>query len=421
MKPGELPEELRVKDAWTPAREAAVWNRVLKAQQQQEGARAAGVVLGFFCLAAFTALGIFGLVRSRTAVIALSGDEAADDTTLALGPGRVAGGAARGDEAAPAGGEPSAAPSGTPRGDVSGSSASDPAAGDAAPGEPPPIAVSGRKLRFRDGSIAILQSAETVLEPVSVENRRIVNVLRAGAARFEITKRPGRLFRVIAGDAIVEVLGTKFELARVGSRLRVGVLEGRVRVSWTGGERRLTRGESGVFPPEVASRRRPKPEEVAAAEPGRADETPPPAPAALAPSTGPPSPAAPSRADDELGALLRKADLARASGRALDAAKALRAALDKAPSDARAPLAQFRLGRLLLEDMGKPGEAAVAFARARALAPEGPLAPDALAREIESRAAAGERTTARTLARAYLTQYPNGSHAAWVRRWGAPE
>lgn|GEM_PF-5745950 len=425
MKPGGLPEELRVKDAWTPEREAAVWGRVARAQQQQEGTRGAGVVLGFVCLAGLTALGVLGLVRSRTAVVALSGDEAANDATLALAPGRSAGApelpgheeAARtGVETAPAAGASQPAPD---TGEA-GPSAPGPAPAEAAPGEPPAVTASGRKLRFRDGSIAILQSKETVLEPVSVENRRIVNVLRAGAARFEITKRPGRLFRVVGGDAIVEVLGTKFQLARLGSRLRVDVFEGRVRVSWSGGERRLGRGESGVFPPELATRRRTKSEAVAAAEPEANDD----APAALQPGGSPagPAPAAAAEpADDELGALLRTADRARASGRALDAARALRAALAKAPADSRAPLAEFRLGRLLLEDMGKPGEAAAAFARARALAPEGPLAPDALAREVESRAAAGERAAARSLARAYLAQYPNGSHAAWVRRWGAPQ
>lgn len=419
MNPAGSPDELRVTDAWTPEREAAVWGRVLRAQQQQEGTRTAGVVLGFLCLAAFTAIGIFGLVRSRTAVIALSGDEAPDEAPIARAPGWFAPGAAP-----PANGE--STPSGAPSSGLAQNAdrANGRAAGDTtedadASNDPTGGPASGRKLRFRDGSMAILQSSETVLEPMSVETRRIVSVLRAGAARFEITKRPGRVFRVVAGDAIVEVLGTTFELARVGARVRVGVIEGRVRVSWAGGERRLGRGESGVFPPQVAPRSRPKREAVAEAE--ATPETTPAAEAATAPKTAVPARSPAPRAEDELGALLRTADRARASGRGLDAVKALRAAIDQAPSDPRAPLAEFRLGRLLLEDIGKPGEAAAAFARARALAPEGPLAPDALAREIESRAAAGDRATARALARIYLAQYPNGSHAAWVRRWGAAE
>ena len=410
-RPGP-PEELRVKDTWTPAREASVWRRVMQAQQEQARSRATGLVLGFVCLALFTALGIFGLVRSRTAVIALSGDESPDDGTMARTSGRFSGSAAAAQEQQAqqeqeqgAAAEPSGAAPAVER-------PGDGAAADAGPA----VVASSRKLRFRDGSVAILQSDDTVLEPVSVENRRIVNVLRAGAARFEITKRPGRVFRVIGGDAIVEVLGTKFELARVGTRLRVDVSEGRVRVSWTGGERRLGRGESGLFPPQAPARPRAEVPDTAptAARAAAAVDAPP----VAAPV---PAPGASAPADDQLGALLRTADRARASGRALDAAKALRAAIQDAPSDPRAPLAEFRLGRLLLEDIGKPGEAAVAFARARALAPGGPLAPDALAREIESRAAAGDRATARSLARAYLAEYPNGSHAAWVRRWGAPE
>ena len=403
MKPTGLPDELRVRDAWTPERQATVWGRVVRAQREQESTRSAGVVLGFFCLAALTAVGFFALVRSRTAIIALAGDEAPDDTAIARGSERLGPPAAplAGSEGSPAGEGPAPSP-----GD----------AADAAPDGTPASAPFHRRLRFRDGSVAILRSPETILEPVSVETRRIVNVLRAGAARFEITKRPGRVFRVIGGDAIVEVLGTKFELERVGSRLRVDVTEGRVRVSWPGGERRLGRGESGVFPPEPTPRRRaPVATRDPLAEPARAEV------AGAPPAQATQARIEPVAAGDELGTLLRTADRARASGRALDAAAALRAAIERDPTDSRAPLAEFRLGRLLLEDMGKPGEAAAAFARVRVLAPGGPLAPDALAREIESRAAAGDRATARTLARAYLSRYPNGSHAAWVRRWGATE
>ena len=403
MKPTELPEGLRVRDTWTPERQATVWGRVVRAQREQETTRKTGVVLGFFCLAALTAVGFFALVRSRTAIIALAGDEAPDDTSIARGSERLGPPPLAGNEGEPVAGAEPALPARAADPDAAGA--------DGAPASAP----FRRKLRFRDGSVAILRSVDTILEPVSVENHRIVNVLRAGAVRFEITKRPGRVFRVIGGEAIVEVLGTKFELERTGSRLRVDVTEGRVRVSWPGGERRLGRGESGLFPPEPTPRRRAQrvPRDQAAVA-ARADVTEP----AAAPA--PPSPAEPA-AGDELGTLLRAADRARASGRALDAAAALRAAIERAPSDSRAPLAEFRLGRLLLEDLGKPGEAAAAFARVRALAPGGPLAPDALAREIESRAAAGDRATARTLARAYLSRYPNGSHAAWVRRWGATE
>ncbi len=66
-------------------------------------------------------------------------------------------------------------------------------------------------------------------------------------------------------------------------------------------------------------------------------------------------------------------------------------------------------------------EAAEAFATARTLSPEGALAQDALAREVESWARAAEAATAQERAREYLARYPHGRRAKVVRVLGGLE
>jgi transmembrane sensor len=84
-------------------------------------------------------------------------------------------------------------------------------------------------------------------------------------------------------------------------------------------------------------------------------------------------------------------------------------------SDPRAGLASFTLGRVLLDELGRPREAADAFARARQAG--GPLAEDALAREVEATARAGDKVRSRELAGEYQALYPNGRRAKAVSRW----
>ena len=108
----------------------------------------------------------------------------------------------------------------------------------------------------------------------------------------------------------------------------------------------------------------------------------PPAPPAVEPS----EPAAPLH---RRGELLADADRARLAGRFEDGASLLQRLIREHPGDQRAPLAAFSLGRILLGELRRPAEAAQAFARVRTLAPDGPLAEDALAREVEAWARAG--------------------------------
>ena len=71
------------------------------------------------------------------------------------------------------------------------------------------------------------------------------------------------------------------------------------------------------------------------------------------------------------------------------------------------------LGRVLLEDLGRPAEAAAAFLKAQGTS--SPLDEDALAREVEAWARAGDRERARARAELYFTRYPLGTRARAVR------
>jgi transmembrane sensor len=117
--------------------------------------------------------------------------------------------------------------------------------------------------------------------------------------------------------------------------------------------------------------------------------------------------------------LLLAADVARLGGRPDRAVAPLQRLMADHPFDPRAPLGAFTLGRTLLEQLGRPREAARAFATARRLDRGGTLTQDALAREVESWAGAGDADQAHERALEYERLYPNGRRMAAVRRFGA--
>ncbi len=96
----------------------------------------------------------------------------------------------------------------------------------------------------------------------------------------------------------------------------------------------------------------------------------------------------------------------------------LREIVDRYPRDPHAPMAAFTEGRLLLEALAHPRQAAAAFERARALAKGGPLAEDALAREVEALHAAGDTVAAHDRAVRYRELYPRGPRLGTVTRFG---
>jgi TolA-binding protein len=109
--------------------------------------------------------------------------------------------------------------------------------------------------------------------------------------------------------------------------------------------------------------------------------------------TAPPS--AQAAAGDPVDARFAAADRARLAGRPRDAVRPLTEIADRYPTDPRAAVAAFQLGRILADEIGDPAAAARAFDRARALAPNGPLAADAHARADEARRAAATTPSTR--------------------------
>jgi len=69
-------------------------------------------------------------------------------------------------------------------------------------------------------------------------------VLERGAAWFAIAPRPGRQFVVVAGDAVVRVLGTKFRVARSEEKVTVEVERGLVDVTFQGTTVKLPTGKT---------------------------------------------------------------------------------------------------------------------------------------------------------------------------------
>jgi len=257
-----------------------------------------------------------------------------------------------------------------------------------------------------DGTRIVRDDAATVLRKTVEDPDDVLFELDTGGARFEVARRPARVFRVHAGDVTVQVIGTGFHVQRAGTRCQVAVDHGRVLVSWWGGSRELGAGEQGTFPPDAAT--------------STVSESPVAAPPVSALATSAPghlSRRAPLAAGPE--ALFARADRARAAGQPEVAVATLRELRARFPRDPRAGAAAFTTGRLLLESLHRPRDAAAAFAEARAEARgDSALAEDALAREVESWHAAGDRDAARTRAALYRSLFPNGLRLHIVERYG---
>jgi len=298
---------------------------------------------------------------------------------------------------------------------------------------------------------------------VSVESNQADQIqlrLDAGGARFDVIPNTRRMFTVRAGSVEVAVLGTVFDVEREQGRVRVSVSRGKVRVRTAPGHAALNEtaivkaGESvwfdehpeaaavgGNVPPEesapLAEPRAPAQTTSAKTRAGKhAAHASKPSLAAREETRDLPPKAAwrslsqsgdydgayrllqQSTVEDDSGALLDAADAARLSGHPQAAVTYLRKVLDQHRQTPVAPLAAFTLGRVLLERLGQPSEAADAFATARKLAPFGSLAQDALAREVEAWSKAGYPDQAYRRAREYVERYPQGRRLRAVQLYG---
>lgn len=248
----------------------------------------------------------------------------------------------------------------------------------------------------------------------------------SGTALFDVAPQHGRAFRVLAGGVTVTVVGTRFSVGLEAAGVRVRVERGRVQVEWSGGSTLLGAGEQQLFPASAP----PAPGDDAGAAPA---QRPAPRAATSAPAAGwrdlaqaghyaaayrALAAAGAGAVRDDPADLLLAADVARLGGHPDAAVSRLRAVVERHPGDPRASLAAFTLGRVELDDLGRPREAAQAFATARRLAPRGALAEDALAREVEAWSRAGDTALARARAEEFVRLYPDGRGVAAVKRLG---
>jgi hypothetical protein len=277
---------------------------------------------------------------------------------------------------------------------------------------------------------------EPIATPLTADTELVVDpeafgrgfLLRKGGARFVVVHDERRLFRVRAGPLVIEDLGTTFTVLRMGDRrVDVAVEQGRVGVRCGATTSELARGEHQVFECSEESKAS---IDSATARDGSAATQSAHHPAMSAwrhlVESGQYGEAYDSlrRAGsasvrDDAEDLLLAADAARLSGHASDAVPYLEQVLSAHRGDPRVGLAAFTLGRVLLDELGRPAEAAEAFERAREAG--GPLAEDALAREVEAYSRAGDTARARGLAQKYQAEYPNGRRARAVAKFGGLE
>lgn len=123
-------------------------------------------------------------------------------------------------------------------------------ANDATP-PPPPAAPSlvvtpaGGSSRFTVGDSVIDAGSDTSVEVKQDASGATTLLLARGTVDCDVLARPNRApFRVVAGDVIVEVVGTRFAVARTGDVTRVDVTRGKVSVHGNGEKRLLGAGES---------------------------------------------------------------------------------------------------------------------------------------------------------------------------------
>jgi transmembrane sensor len=267
---------------------------------------------------------------------------------------------------------------------------------------------------------------------VRTETSSRVELAQAGGrVRYEVARVPTRAFVIHAGNVRVEVTGTVFVVSFERDKIAVHVERGRVRVSGTGKEAELGAGDELSFSAPDA----PDGTSPASPERGQNDErtsprstTPPSAdvPSAspergqnderTSPSASPQQPPARPEAAPatSVSNLLERADAERAAGDLTAAAATLREFVTRHPNDPRAALGWFTLGKVE-RTRARAVVAAKAFRTSFSVAPDGPLAEDALAEEAAAWAAANNAAEVHAAVERYLRRFPNGTHAARVR------
>lgn len=275
---------------------------------------------------------------------------------------------------------------------------------------------SGQERITLSEGVTIVVKGESRYRLAERSKQRVHVVLESGTAAFDVTPDKQRRVVVSAAGFDVEVVGTQFEVSLAGQTnkqdLSVRVERGTVRVRTSGQDRAheplrtLTAGEAWSTQTNVPSA---SPIE-AAIEPKSEPE----------PSSQPPSSpvgmASPTVAVQPPTAkgLFEIAQAARIKGNAREAATALDKLRQTYPSDPRAGLASFELGRLRMDQLGDSAGAVSALNDALRLDPSARFSEDAQARLVQLYHRSGNLERCRKAQADYRSRYPNGPHSRGV-------
>jgi transmembrane sensor len=90
-----------------------------------------------------------------------------------------------------------------------------------------------KQVRLQDGSVVYLRKGSS-LSYFRNYGKKDREVMLNGEAFFDVARDTTRPFRVVAGDADVEVLGTSFNVDETGNTVELVVKTGLVRFGWSG-------------------------------------------------------------------------------------------------------------------------------------------------------------------------------------------
>jgi transmembrane sensor len=239
-----------------------------------------------------------------------------------------------------------------------------------------------------DGS-AVELAPQSHLDLVESKQESVKLSLAYGRVTCDVAKNTARAFSVLAGDVVVKVVGTKFSVSRNAGRVEVEVQRGVVEVKTPrrGEPLRLSAGQS--YREEPAEAKPP------VSEPERTEpERPEPKPAS--------SVSGARELFDEANDVRRGGDISRA-------AELYETLLRRYPTDGRAGLAAFELGRLRMDSLNDLPGAASALERAVTMTPGG-FREDAIARLVRVYDSLGRSADCLRAKERYLKGYPNGVH-----------
>ena len=265
----------------------------------------------------------------------------------------------------------------------------------------------GGESQFTVGDAVIVAASDTSVDVKRAPDGGITLVVARGAVDCDVAPRNQRPpFHVIAGDVSVEVVGTRFSVARTPSP-RVDVVRGKVRVRAPGGTWLLAAGDSWTPPvsgsasEQVAEQapvpQTPDPDIEIDRTPNRNSPTPTPTPT-LSP-----------HAQYQIAQKLEATDVARAA----KMYRAIAASKDAWAAPALFGLAELEAKTNAAQALHDCNEYLRRFA-------DSAQAEDVAWLRVEILRSAGRRDEARVAVTEYLRQWPQGSYAGIARRIASP-